>query len=143
MLLIAPIVDPTLIRDTDASLEIAFDVLNDMAAVGNSIAASRKTELQQLKDVLAALEGMGQHVPLNIAPLSEDQAVAPPAVNANQVDTVSSGYSEFDFLSAQSFDTEEILSSEQLEAVANAMDLSGLDWAWAASSLEQLDPSLL
>ena len=52
-------------------------------------------------------------------------------------------HSEVEYMSAHSFDMEEVLSSEQLEAVANAMNLNGLDWTWAANSLDQLDPSLL
>ncbi|KAJ4304925.1 hypothetical protein N0V90_000453 [Kalmusia sp. IMI 367209] len=143
VLLITPVVDPSLFRDTEDSLQTAFDILSDMAAVGNSVAACRKAELEQLKETLRALENIGQHKHVQIPLPDGDEIFVLPMMDANQPDTVASIQPEIDYMSAHSFDMEEVLSSEQLEAVANAMNLNGLDWTWAASSLDQLDPSIM
>ena len=145
VLLIAPIVDPSLFRDNDGSLQTAFDVLNEMAAVGNSVAACRKGELEQLRETLKALESIGPspQVPTQLSPDDSNEAFALQPFDPNQPVTIGSMQSEVEYKSTHSFDMEDVLNSEQLEAVANAMDLNGLDWTWAASSLNQLDPSLL
>jgi hypothetical protein len=145
VLLIARVVDPSLFKDHDGSLQTAFDVLNEMAAVGNSVAACRKGELEQLRETLKALESLDPslQVPTQMSPNDGDEAFALQPFDPNQPGTIGSMHSEVEYMSAHSFDMEEVLSSEQLEAVANAMNLNGLDWTWAASSLEQLDPSLL
>lgn len=143
VLMIAPVVDPTLFRDHDGSLQTAFDVLNEMAAVGNSIAACRKGELEQLRDTFKALETMSQQASTQFSPNDGNDPFALQPFDANQPGTIGSMHSEVEYMSAHSFDMEEVLSSEQLEAVANAMNLNELDWTWAANSLDQLDPSLL
>lgn len=145
VLLIAPVVDPSLFRDNDGSLQTAFDVLNEMAAVGNSVAACRKGELEQLRETLKALESISpsSQVPTQPSPNGGNEAFALQPFDQNQSGIIGSMHSEVEYISAHSFDMEEVLSSEQLEAVANAMNLNGLDWTWAASSLDQLDPSLL
>jgi hypothetical protein len=145
VLLIAPVLDPSLLRDYDSSLQTAFDVLNEMAIVGNSVAAHRKGELEQLRETLKALESVhtNTRVPNQLALNDDPDAFSLQAFDSNQPGTIGSVHSEVEYMSANSFDMEDVLSSEQLEAVANAMNLNGLDWTWAASSLEQLDPSIL
>ncbi|KAJ9654901.1 hypothetical protein H2201_008911, partial [Coniosporium apollinis] len=56
VLLIAPVVDPSLFEGKDSSLETAQIVLDEMAAKGNLIAASRRAELEQLNMSLRKLE---------------------------------------------------------------------------------------
>lgn len=145
MLLIAPVVDPSLFKDSDRSLQTAFDVLNEMASVGNSIAASRQEELARLRDTLKTLESMGpsHSATTQLSPHDSNNAFPLQAFEEMQPGTLGSMQSDVEYMSTHSFDMEEVLSSEQLEAVANAMNLNGLDWTWAASSIDQLDPSLL
>ncbi|KAJ4357246.1 uncharacterized protein N0V89_001821 [Didymosphaeria variabile] len=145
VLLIASVVDPSLVHDTASSLKITFDVLNDMSAVGNSVATSRRAELERLKHTLKALENMGQQAPIHTSPpaAASDEPLAMATMNPNHPGTVRSGYSDIEYMSAHSWDMEDVLNSAQLEAVAESMNLNGLDWGWAASALDQLDPSLL
>lgn len=137
VLLILPFVDPSLSQDTKSSLHTAYDILEDMAAVGNIVASYRKTELAQLEQNLKALEAMQQ---THDIPILEDTAHTTPLLNPDQP---GSAQADLDYMSAYSFDVQDVLSSQQLEAVANSMNLNGLDWSWAASSIEQLHPSLL
>lgn len=141
--MIAPVVDPSLSRDIDDSLQTAFDVLNEMAAVGNSVADCRKSELEQLRETLKALESIEHQAPSQTTSNDGNKASAPQPLDSVQPTTIDSMHSDIEYMSAHSFDMEEVLSSEQLEAVANAIDFNGLDWTWAANSLDQLDPSLL
>ena len=145
VLLIAPIVDPSLFKDSDGPLQTAFDVLNEMASVGNSVAASRKEELARLRDILQTLESMTATQPTTtqFSPHGTHDAFALQTFEEVQPGTLGSLQSDVEYMSTHSFDMEEVLSSEQLEAVANAMNLNGLDWTWAASSMNHLDPSLL
>ncbi|KAJ8112456.1 hypothetical protein OPT61_g5177 [Boeremia exigua] len=145
VLLIAPVVDPSLFKDSEGSLQAAFDVLNEMASVGNSVAASRKEELSQLRDTLKALEFMepSQRHSTQISPNGSNDIYTLQSFEDIRPGTLGSMQSEVEYMSTHSFDMEDVLSSEQLDAVANAMNLNGLDWTWAASALDQLDPSLL
>lgn len=138
VLLILPFIDPSLSQDTASSLHIVYDILEDMAAVGNIVASYRKTELAQLEQNLKALEAMQrtEHYPI----AEEDTIHTTPLLDADQP---GSAQADLDYMSAYSFDVQDVLSSQQLEAVANSMNLNGLDWSWAASSIEQLHPSLL
>lgn len=109
-----------------------------MAAVGNIVASYRKTELAQLEQNLKALEAMQR---TQDYPMSEEDAIqTTPVLDSDQA---GSAQADHDYMSAYSFDVQEVLSSQQLEAVANSMNINGLDWSWAASSIEQLHPSLL
>lgn len=145
VLLIAPVIDPSLFKNNEGSLQIAFDVLNEMASVGNSVAAYRKEELAQLRDTLNMLESMGSSQPMTtkISPHDGNDAFALQPFEEVGPGSLGSMQSEVEYMSTHSFDMEDVLSSEQLEAVANAMNLNGLDWTWAASSMDQLDISLL
>lgn len=143
--MIAPVVDPSLVRDTEQSLKITFDVLDDMSAVGNSVATARRAELEQLKHTLKALENTGQQAPAQVSPptiASEDTSTTQ-LIDSNHPGTAGSGYSDLEYMSGHSWDMEDVLDSAQLEAVAESMNFNGLDWGWAASALDQLDPSLL
>lgn len=137
--------DPSLLNDHDGSLQVAFDVLNEMASVGNSVAASRKKELTQLSETLGALESMGpsQQLQAQVSPNAGSDRFALQPFDTSQLGNIGSAQSEVEYMSTHSFDIEEVLSSEQLEAVAKVMNLNGLDWTWAVNSIEQLDPSLL
>ncbi|KAH6612413.1 Zn(II)2Cys6 transcription factor [Boeremia exigua] len=145
VLLIAPVVDPSLFKDNEGSLQTALDVLNEMASTGNSIASFRKDELSQLRDTLKSLELMepNPRYPTQLSPNDSNDAFPLQPYEDIQPGTLASMQSEVEYMSTHSFDMEEVLSSEQLEAVANAMNLNGLDWTWAASSMDQLEPSLL
>lgn len=145
VLLIAPAIDPSLRKNHEVSLRTALDVLNEMSSVGNSIAASRQREIMQLKDTLAALQSMNARENTSAEPSAYNQTntLVFPYLKEQQSDGLGFIQSEVEYASVHSFDMEEVLSSEQLEAVANAMNLDSLDWTWAASSMEHLDPSLL
>jgi len=144
VLLIAPIIDPSLLGDHDESLQTVLDVLNDMASVGNSVAAGRQKELDQLSKTLEALqimepsqqESARDSLTIN-TPVTLQQWDLSHMVNTEPYQ------SEVDYTSTHSFDMEEVLTTEQLEAVANAMNLNDLDWTWAVESIDQLDASLL
>ncbi|KAL1611278.1 hypothetical protein SLS59_000919 [Nothophoma quercina] len=107
-----------------------------MAAVGNSVAACRKGELEQLRETLKALESIGPspQVPTQLSPDDSNEAFALQPFDSNQPVTIGSMQSEVEYKSTHSFDMEDVLNNEQLEAVANAMDLNGLDWTWAAKA---------
>lgn len=144
MLLIAPVIDPSLLSDDSESLQTALDVLNDMASVGNSVAACRQKELDQLSKTLEALQNIG---PSQQETAQDSSTITDPALmqqwNPGHMASIESVPSHVDYTSTHNFDMEELLSSEQLEAVANAMNLNELDWAWAVDSIDQLDASLL
>lgn len=117
-----------------------------MASVGNSVAAYRNEELAQLRDTLKTLESLQSSQPptTQISPHNASNAFAvPPFEDLQPGGSLEAMQSDAEYMSTHSFDMEDVLSSEQLEAVANAMNLNGLDWTWAASSMDQLDPSLL
>jgi len=57
--LLAPFVDPYLLDDSLPWLQKAYDVLDEMVYRGNQIAAFRRSDLQQLHDLLR--ESSGQY----------------------------------------------------------------------------------
>lgn len=140
VLLIIPVVDPSLAKDTESSIKVAYDVFNEMAAVGNSIAACRKAELEQLEKTLRALEAIPAAESVNGATSDGGEPYGARTLETNQSSLTQP---DTEHMSTFSFDVEEVLTAQQLEAVADSMNMNGLDWSWVASSLDYLDPSLL
>lgn len=140
VLLIIPVVDPSLAKDTESAIKVAYDVFGEMAAVGNSVAVCRKAELEQLEKTLRALEA----IPATESATSALSDGGDP-YETQTVDTNPASLTQPDveLLSTFSFDVEEVLTAQQLEAVADSMTMNGMDWSWVASSLDYLDPSLL
>ena len=131
-MLIAPVVDPALVKDTTPSLQIAYKVLDEMALVGNKIAASRLSELNQLEKTLRALEAMPLPDP------TTDSAIGLGASEGGIMPWVDAGSTggDSDLLNSHGWEFEEGLSGQQLEAVADNLNLTGLDWLWNAGSLD-------
>lgn len=55
ILVVSPIIDPSLVSDHLIWLEKSYGILDDMVSRGNQIANFRKSELQQLEDMLSRL----------------------------------------------------------------------------------------
>lgn len=138
VLLIAPVVDPSLAKDTESSLQIAYKVIDEMALVGNTIAASRRAELEQLERTLRGLEALVQPELVHDPAIDREEADFSQEILAQPGST----QSDVDLISSHSYDFEDGLSGQQLAALADSLNLNGMDWSWAASSLEQLDASL-
>lgn len=113
-----------------------------MALVGNKIAASRRSELGQLENALRALETTLFCDPTIESSLGLDDAGGV-AVGMALWGEVGSTGGDSDFLSNHGWELEDGLSIQQLEAVADNLNVNGLDWLWTARSQERLDASLL
>lgn len=57
-MLMAPTVDPSLIKDQSTRLQRGYSILDDIISRGNKVAVQMKSELQQLQDILS-------HLPMN------------------------------------------------------------------------------
>ena len=101
-----------------------------MALVGNKIAASRLSELNQLEKTLRALEAMPLPDP------TTDSAIGLGISEGGVVPWVDAGSTGGDFSNSHGWEFEEGLSGQQLGAVADNLNLTGLDWLWTAGSLD-------
>ena len=117
-------------------MQIGHAVLDEMGSRGNLIAAFRKAELEQLDMTLRMLES--SHNP-GSAP---DSTMSGEQMGSWDVMTQGSGHSH-DFMPLQGWTFEDALSGQQLEAVADSLNLNGLDWLSATGPLDTLEASLL
>lgn len=115
VLIIAAAVDPSLLRDKESRLNIAYSILDDMAGRGNRIAEYHKHELEQLDLNMQKLISFPPHATISMGERDargRSHSDAPPTV-----DTVGSEWN-----------SEDGFSGEQLMAVANSLDFNQLDW---------------
>jgi hypothetical protein len=127
-------------KDEKSSLQTAYGVLDEMASRGNQIAAFRKAELEQLDMTLRRLESMPEQGLEHDSTLS--RADMDPAAWDAMTQTGST-QSQSDFMPLQGWNFEDPISGQQLEAVADSLNLTGLDWLCTGDPYGQLDASLL
>ena len=128
VLLIVGVVDPSLSEDNGSSLQIAHAVLDEMSSRGNRVAAYRKAELLQLQATLQTLAMSRPDPTVDTASVGQDSA----GMGGGPMSHSSSNYLQ----------TEWAFENGHLDAVADSLNLAGLDWL-GVDSLDQLDPSLL
>jgi hypothetical protein len=141
VLLIARFVDPSLFKgpgtDHDASSQIANSVLDDMSARGNLVAGWRRAELEQISMTIQQLQTS------HFESSPEANRSTSEQVGWDTITLPGSTTSQNDFLPLQDWTFEDVLSSEQLEAVANSLDSNNMDWLSDIGPLDQLDNSFL
>lgn len=133
VLLITPVIDPSLSRNPDPSLQIVYQILDEMTAVGNHVAACRRVELEQLASTLAGLEAMNRSNPHLDSGAPEQDLTTQIGSMPSEADMTSSLYSGCD----------DTLNSQQLEAVAESLNLTEPAWSWVTSSMELFGGSSL
>lgn len=140
VLLIAGFVDPSLFQDDDSSLRTAHLVLDDMALQGNQIAACRKAELKHIDMAMRKLETI---VPLDRADASALDRPDGEQATWDAVTQAGSVLSRSTFTPLQSWTFEDALNGQQLETVADALSLDGVDWLSDIAPFDQLANSFL
>ncbi|EON62593.1 hypothetical protein W97_01817 [Coniosporium apollinis CBS 100218] len=131
-LLLAPYVNRELLATQFPWLGMAYSILDELTIQGHIQAAARKTELQQLQQVLIQLptrevnalehrhEGeAGQHEDLSMANLGGSEGI---------------DMSNSDFVDDAIWRT--AFTADQLMAVANTLDLDGIEWMTTGSETE-------
>lgn len=132
--MIAAVVDPSLLRNKDPRLNIAYGILDEMAGRGNLIAEYHKHELEQLDLNMQRLLSLQQpdgtmdfQAQSGITPTSmegQDAISYPPGshlrMDSNDAATIDTILSEWN--------SEDGFSGEQLMAVADSLDFNQLDW---------------
>lgn len=127
---LAPHVNREFLATQPPWLEMAYSILDELMIQGHVQAAARKTELQQLQQMLGRLRtrevnslehrdaGDGvQHQDLSIPDLDGTEGI---------------DMYNFDFVDQAICRT--AFTADQLMAVADGLDLDGIDWMTAASS---------
>lgn len=125
--MVADVVDPSLLVGCQESRDIAHSVLDEMFSRGNLVAGSYKDELAILEQYLAKL----------------DNDVTYPA-RAVYVPEVSSS-NTLSFTDEETIDDwllENGISGEQLNEVADSLNLDGLEWL-TSGSLNEMDATFL
>lgn len=127
MLLITPVIDPSLSKDHESSLRIVYQVLDEMAAAGNAIAASRRAELEQISKSLMGLADTSHQESCSDSAISRGEGAL------LQNSTIQAGSTQFEteVSSFPDYRFDDALSGQQLEAVADSLNLIGPDWLWA------------
>ena len=139
VLLILGHLDPPLFDDSTQSMKIAHELLGQIGSRGNCIARALDSELQQLEEVTArmppAADMQFAHqaiVPRHPGEMTQDSRDATSITRSGQ-----SAWSE-DYALWQNS-----LSTEQMNDIANAVDLDGMNWWFDLNSIStNLDPSL-
>jgi hypothetical protein len=119
------VIDPSLLRDQNSFLPTTYTVLDEIAASGNLIAEFRRKELQQLEvnlDKLALGLLYPGSIENNVLGRSQNEGghgdITTPIGSAGSL-------SEGELLH---WNSEDGLSGEQLEALADSLNFNSLDW---------------
>ena len=129
-------VDPSLLRRKESWLQKTHLILDEMVSRGNLIAGLRKAELQQLDETLTRL-----HATSTSLVTSHDsvmQSLEGDPTGGESVRDIGSSHSQMQFEPLHDWNSEEGLSGDQLNAVADSLDFTNLDWL-SATPLGQLD----
>ncbi|KAJ4264447.1 hypothetical protein NW762_005647 [Fusarium torreyae] len=134
-LLMAPVIDYSLMRDSSPWVQRGYAVLDDMISRGNMVAVQVKSEIQQLEDVFNYLpveeEGIsrnqqqstshGQFAEEDLAFQAPHTVLSPPMTHMGISPIIG------DDLQLDEVFWQDGLTTEQLLNFANAMDISSLD----------------
>lgn len=121
--IIAHVVDQSLVRDRH-HVNIAYNVLDDMAARGNLLADLQKRELQNVDLMVSNLEAMAH----DSATDSQTQIISPSIALPNG--RPSSSHAAVDGFAdvLGEWNSEDELSGERLLMMADSLDLDSLHW---------------
>ncbi|KXS98756.1 hypothetical protein AC578_9030 [Pseudocercospora eumusae] len=139
ILLILGHLDPPMLDDSSQSMKIAHELLGQIGSRGNCIARALDSELRQLEEVVA-------HMPPAADMQLASEAIEPQqSVESTQEshDESSAGHNGQPAWSEDYALWENNISADQMNDIANAVDLDGMNWWFDLSSIStNLDPSL-
>ncbi|KAL9599047.1 MAG: hypothetical protein Q9219_004081 [cf. Caloplaca sp. 3 TL-2023] len=126
VLLLTRVVEPSLIRKDATWLHKTHLILDEMISRGNLIASSPKDELQQLDDTLTKLHTSSAtpHIAPDFGEHNFDRGL----VAGQGVADMNSGHPQIQIEPLQDWNSEEGLSGDQLNAVADSLDFTTPDW---------------
>jgi hypothetical protein len=129
VLLIVRIVDPSICATEDSPLLVAHAILVDMEVKGNMLAACRESELEHLDATLQQLATTQLETPTSDpAPREVDDSLCAPNVSISLGEKHSIDLVASELSTSATWNIDEVFDSQQLEAVANALDLDGMNW---------------
>ena len=129
-------VDPSLLRRKESWLQRTHLILDEMVSRGNLIAGLRKAELQQLDETLTRLHATSTSYVTSHDSVMQNLEGDP--VGGESVRDIGSSRSQMQFEPLHDWNSEEGLSGDQLNAVADSLDFTNIDWL-SATPLGQLD----
>lgn len=141
VLLLAPVVDRSLLEDSLSWMEISNSIVDEMLLHGNLQAEARKYELQQLQHLFNQIPPLSPERPLSeghhaimSTPFPRNRNDVMPMSAVSDQHTVDTNQHRFD----PSFFDEAVwqngFTADQLLMVADNLDLDGLEWMTAGSS---------
>ncbi|RDW76925.1 hypothetical protein BP6252_04978 [Coleophoma cylindrospora] len=145
IIILAPAVDPLLSENPQQSLRVAYNALDEMAFRGNIIAATRKSELHLLEDLLSRIPFSAVAPSGTENDASKSHAQGKAQAEHNQIE---GGFNSLDMnglvhnvvpvptdpeILASEYWSHE-LGSEQLLALADSLELDGIDWMTMSDS---------
>lgn len=125
--MVADVVDPSLLVGCHESRDIAYSVLDEMFSRGNLVAGSCKDELAILEQYLAKLDSDVTY---------PARAIHVPEVGSSNAMSLTDEETIDDWL------FENGISGEQLNEVADSLNLDGLEWL-TSGSLNDIDATFL
>ncbi|KAF7189564.1 putative transcriptional regulatory protein C3C7.04 [Pseudocercospora fuligena] len=135
ILLILGHLDPPVLDNSTQSMKIAHELLDQIGSRGNCIARALDSELQQLEEVVARMP-----------PAIDIQFATEADGTRASIEMTQESHATYSGQSAWSEDYalwQNSISAEQMNDIANAVDLDGMNWWFDLSSIStNLDPSL-
>jgi proline utilization trans-activator len=140
ILLVSPIIDPSLLSDRLKWLDKSYGILDEMISRGNLIAGFRKSELQQLEDMLGRLpsrkvrsslgDGNSFHQPINHHQNQQQPTgVKGPMRTELQTETIVDQDMYLDAATIPEVVTfPDALSTAQLIALADSIEAGDAEW---------------
>lgn len=132
MLLLAPVLDAELLTNHSPWLERLFSLLDEMALQGQLQAAAQKSQLQHLQQVFCAIPyplSQTPEFPTAAAMVHQQQQPNDDTIDAI---AIADGANDNAFVDDAIWRTD--FTAEQLMAIANTLDLDGIDWMTSVSS---------
>jgi hypothetical protein len=131
VLLLAPVLDTELLANNALWMDRLFSLLDEMALQGQLQAGAQKHQLQHLQQVFCTIPyplSQTPEFPANTAPMQQDP------INEGAVGSIGmpDGADDNAFVEDAIWRTD--FTAEHLMAIANTLDLDGIDWMTSVSS---------